>query len=242
MKKAINSKGEKESLLIKLDKELENLNKSKEELRNKEAFYIVPYKYILCGKNLLKDSGLFRLTSNFANNTPISLSQKSKISIEAAANPTRYYETHRVCYQCYQVYSFFMKNFNRPQYKKVVKKPLPKQLTNCYESEIGFINKDNLNDLLLDISYYKVSRKNVPSEKVRNLYASQIEFNASKSESMDNSKISHSNKPSNSFENAEGQFNLFFPNKIRRKKRVLSKVAQYYIGKPRLVSRLTFKT
>ena len=241
MKKAINSKGEKESLLIKLDKELENLNKSKEELRNKEAFYIVPYKYILCGKNLLKDSGLFQLTNNFANNTPISLSQKSKITVEAAANPTRYYAAHRVCYQCYQVYSFFMKNFNRPQYKKVIKRPLPKTLTNCYESEIGLINKDNLNDLLVDISYYKISRKVVPNEKIRNIYASQTEFNVSKSESMNNSKVSHSSKPSNSFENAQEQFSLFFPKIARRKKRVLSKVAQYYIGKPLLVSKSTFK-
>lgn len=241
MKKANNSKGEKESLLIKLDAELEKLNKNREEIRNSEVFYVVPYKYILYGKNLLEDSGVFQLTTNFAYNTPISLSQKSKITKQACEVPGRFYQSRKVCYQCYQIYSFFMKNLNQPQQTRQKKKVQSRPIKNCYESDIGLINKDNLDDLLLDISYYKLTQKTIPNEKLKNLFASRTEFSISQNESADNSKIHHSKKPSFSFENPETHLNFSFPNKIRRKKRVLSKVAQYYIGKSRIVSRTTFK-
>lgn len=221
---------------------MEKLNKNREELRNNEVFYVVPYKYIVYGKKLLEDSGVFQLTTNFAYNTPISLSQKSKISLHACEFPERFYQSRKVCYQCYQIYSFFMKNLNQPKYKQQKKKVQARPLKNCFESDLGPINKDNLDDLLLDISYYKVSQKILPNEKLKNLFASQTEFNISKNESIENSKILHSKKPSISFEYPEGHMNLSFPNKIRRKKRVLSKVAQYYIGKSRIVSRTTFKS
>ena len=220
---------------MKLDDEVEKLSKQREQTKANEVFYVVSYYYVLLGKKILKEQGTgFRLNDN----QRVSPEARSDIKSSSCKFPGRSYESFKVCYNCFKVYSLLMKLWNKKT-KELKKAPLVRPARNYYESEIGFINKDNLNDLLVDIRFYKKLRKGQCDDNIKSQYASMTEYSLNQClGNTETKELASSSQIKDKVPRSQSN-NVF---KIRTKKRVLSKVAQYYIGKTyKSNSRIAFK-
>jgi hypothetical protein len=117
------------------------------------------------------------------------------------------------------------------------------------ESELGILNKDNIDDLLLDMSFYLTSSEMNCDDRVKNLYASMTELNLSRNN--DESKLQQGmlrtnyRNPSNKTATLDliPAIPMDYPKNVaRRKMRVLSKVGEFYLRKPKRVdNRLVIK-
>ena len=218
---------------------LDRLAITREKLKNKEIMYLVPYHTIQIGKKVIKNTDNLSLSEALLYKNSITNKDLIELDAQATSFPNKYYEPCKVCYQCYQIYTFIMKQhrtrkklvFTRKDYKG-------KFIENLMNSELGPLNKDNINDLLADISFFLVSSENDCDERVKNMYSSMTELHKSRHQEklvkdsfikVNRTSISKSTEfdimPSIQLINAT-------PNKSRCKV-ILSKVGEFYIGKPK---------
>jgi hypothetical protein len=213
---------------MKLDDEVEKLNKKREKIKGNEVLYVVSDHYILLGKKVIKELGIQNFAKGLGSRQNVSPQARCEVQSTVKLFPARYYRSYKVCLNCFKVYSMLVKEYGKSdQQNKKQKIPDKDPFINYYESEIGIINKDNFNDLLVDIRFYKRLRKGPCNEDLRRQYASMTEYSLNKCLEKPGTRFSStiSSIPSNSNSQITSNF------KIRTKKRVLSKVAQFYMGK-----------
>lgn len=237
-----------ETTMIKLDMNLDRMAKGREEAKNAEVGYVVTFFYIAIGKKIIEKTRNTDLSKTLVSKNIVSEAEKQFYRAEAMKNPLKYYQTYTVCYQCYHIYSYLMKEYSLAPSKLISFKSLkPKPVKSYMQSELGPLNKNNLNDLLLDMSFYLASCDMDCDEKVKKIFSDQTELNKSIAEDSEIAKTALLRK---SFRESAKSGSLdLMPSmtptvkKIRRRsKRILSKIGQFYIGKPkRLGSRLIIK-
>ena len=224
---------------------LDFLARAREKIKNKEVDYLIPYHYILLGKKIIQNSKTMDLLEAFALTY-----DKSDLIRQAKRNPLKYYENFKVCYRCYQIYLYIMKKNQLSPIKTVpIKHVKGKMSKNCVDSELGIINKDNIDDLLLDMSFYLASTEMECDDRVKNMYSSMTEINQSIA-NQNNSSVIHTRhnsiyglKQFPSQIESLPVINIEVPKaQPRRSRRIMSKVGEFYIGKPkRLGKRLILK-
>jgi hypothetical protein len=227
--------------MVKLDMALNYLEKSREIKKNKEIGYLIPYIYILIGKKIIQKAGKIKLSEALLSHKTIEEKDKREFKHQATTNPIKFYESCKVCYQCYQIYTFIMKKHSifSKKLNPIKKKPL-KLIKNATTSELGILNKDNLNDLLADMSFYLTSCDMSCDNRVKDMYSQMTEFNMSKYD-LQNKEILLRRKSRGYRDHNESSLD-YIPNvkpqfPSRKNKKVLSIVAQFYIGKPRKIER-----
>lgn len=229
---------------------LDYLVKAREKQKNQEVAYLIPYNCILLGKKLIQKAEYFELSQVLTNKNLITKSDIEDLQKQGKKTPVKYYQPFKVCYQCYQIYSFIMRSHRLIPSKPVSLKNIKvKQIKNTMESELGILNKDNIDDLLLDMSFYLTSSEMNCDDRVKNLYASMTELNLSRNN--DETKLQQGmfrtnyRDPSNKTAALDliPAIPMDYPKNVaRRKMRVLSKVGEFYLRKPkRIDNRLVIK-
>jgi hypothetical protein len=123
----------------------------------------------------------------------------------------------------------------------------PKLIKNPMESELGTLNKDNLDDLLLDMSFYMTSSEMDCDDRVKQMFSSMTEL----SQALNQEHRAKQMVLRSSYK-GPGEKTLTldlipalspeFSKLNRRRGRIMSKVGEFYIGKPRKKpSRLVIK-
>ena len=227
---------------------LDFLTRSRIKKRNSEISYLIPFSSIMIGKKIIEKASTIELSEALLNKNVVTENDRQNFKVQASRDPLKYYQTYKVCYQCYHIYSFIMNNHSMiPKPSLSTKNLRVNSKLRLIQSELGPLNKDNIDDLLLDMSYYLASCEMDCDDRVKQMYSSMTEISQSISKkSLESEEVMPKKVISSKRLTVNDKISAIspnVPNPIRRKsKRVTSIVREFYMGKPKKIgNRLMIK-
>lgn len=144
------------------------LRQAKEEMKAKRAEYRIPGKYVRLGRALLRESGVEKGKAGEMVLDSTQLERKremlreemAKVEKAGLTQPSAFYEDLKVCRRCYSIYLHLRRALHSLPSSSPPLSHFPSRsgsvsrLSEAYmQTSLGCINKNSLEDLLVDLRY-----------------------------------------------------------------------------------------